>query len=227
VPAPTLLAPQEQEAQSLRGQVTFRWAYPKPLEADQAFQVLIWKEGQSHDGAAQIWTGTEQTIDLDVVLPQRGGTGEYFWTVVVRQKNTDKLLSPEPGPWRLVYVGSEAPPNKCAGVCEQCTSWDVWDELPCAECGCTEPEEADSGFKPFMAAGSPRYLVVARSAPRPDSRDVQPGDSLQGQGRNLVERLNLAITGRILTGSTWTDGEPHLPPLLLRWLEVLFPGNGA
>jgi hypothetical protein len=146
VPAPTLLAPEEKDAQALRGQVTFRWTYPKPLGADQAFQVLIWKEGQSHDGAAQLWTGTEQTIDLDVVLPARGGTGEYFWTVVVRQKDTEKLLSPEPGPWRLVYAGSEAPPppNKCAGVCEKCTSWADWDPL-CQECGCATPEAYD-GF---------------------------------------------------------------------------------
>lgn len=141
-PAPTLLAPEEKDAGSLSGRVTFRWAYPQPLKADQAFQVLIWKQGQSHDGAAELWTGTEQTIDLDVVLPQRGGTGEYFWTVVVRQKGTDKLLSPEATAWRLVYAGSQAqppPPNKCAGVCDRCTSWDNWDSL-CEECGCTPPE---------------------------------------------------------------------------------------
>ena len=141
-PAPTLLAPEEKDAGSLSGRVTFRWAYPQPLKADQAFQVLIWKQGQSHDGAAELWTGTEQTIDLDVVLPQRGGTGEYFWTVVVRHKDTDKLLSPEAAAWRLVYAGPQAqppPPNKCAGVCDRCTSWDNWDSL-CEECGCTPPE---------------------------------------------------------------------------------------
>ncbi|MEJ2208680.1 MAG: FHA domain-containing protein [Anaerolineae bacterium] len=143
VPAVTLLAPTEAEAGSLSGQVTFRWAYPQPLQADQAFQILIWKEGQSHDGAAELWTGTEQTIDLDVVLPQRGGSGEYFWTVVVRHKDTHELLSPEAGPWRLVYAGAGAapptypPPNRCAGVCDDCQSWN-WRPI-CDECSCPKP----------------------------------------------------------------------------------------
>lgn len=168
-PPPTLLAPREEDAQSLRGQVTFRWAYPQPLKADQAFQVLIWKEGQAHNGAAQLWTQTEQIIDLDVVLPQRGGTGEYFWTVIVREKGTEKALSPEARPWRLIYAGAEAPPpNKCAGVCEKCTSWDSWSDL-CAECNCPEPD-LSSGIRPFVggsAAGHPpatSFQPIAGSA---------------------------------------------------------------
>jgi hypothetical protein len=126
-PAPTLLAPQEKDAESLRGQVTFVWSYPRPLEADEAFQVLIWREGEPHWGAAELWTGTEQLIDLDTVLPQRGGPGEYVWTVVVREKGTEQLLSPEAAPWRLTYLGPWDPcascdcQNKCRqGACDSC-----------------------------------------------------------------------------------------------------------
>ena len=126
-PPPTLLAPQEKDAESLRGQVTFAWSYPRPLEADEAFQVLIWMEGEPHWGAAELWTGTEQLVDLDTVLPQRGGPGEYYWTVVVREKGTEQLLSPEAGPWRLTYLGPWDPcascdcQNQCRqGACDPC-----------------------------------------------------------------------------------------------------------
>lgn len=114
-PSATLIAPREEDAGSLRGQVTFRWSYPRPLEENEAFQVLAWKEGDSHWGIAEPWTETEQTIDLDGVLPQRAGTGEYFWTVVVLERDTERLLSPEAPPWRLNYLGP-------------------WD--PCAACDC-------------------------------------------------------------------------------------------
>jgi hypothetical protein len=114
-PPPTLLAPREEDAGSLRGQVTFVWSYPRALEENEAFQVLAWKEGDPHWGIAGPWTETEQTIDLDGVLPQRAGTGEYFWTVVVLERGTERILSPEAPPWRLNYLGP-------------------WD--PCAACDC-------------------------------------------------------------------------------------------
>jgi hypothetical protein len=113
-PPPTLLAPEEKDAGSLHGQVTFRWSYPKQLASGEAFQVLIWKVDQPHWGAAELWTGTQQTINLDVVLPQRGGNGEYFWTVVVRELGTEKLLSPEAPPWRLTY----SPPQDVCAACD-------------------------------------------------------------------------------------------------------------
>ena len=125
-PPPTLLAPEEKDAQSLQGQVLFQWSYPRPLNADEAFQVLIWQEGQPHWGVAELWTETEQLINLDGVLPQRGGPGDYFWTVVVREKGTEQLLSPEAAPWRLTYqpwdpcAGCDCQ-NQCRkGACDSC-----------------------------------------------------------------------------------------------------------
>jgi hypothetical protein len=128
-PPPTLLAPLEKDAGSLRGAVTFRWSYPRPLNQNEAFQVLIWKEGDPHWGAAELWSETEQTIDLDGVLPQRAGTGEYLWTVVVREKGSEKVLSPEASPWRLNYLGdpcaacdcnSQCRQNNCESCCDAC-----------------------------------------------------------------------------------------------------------
>lgn len=130
-PPPTLLSPEEKDAASLRGQVTFRWSYPRPLNSDEAFQVLVWQEGQPHWGVAQLWMDTEQVVDLDSVLPQRGGPGDYLWTVVVREKGTEQLLSPEAAPWRLTYLGPWDPcaacdcnnlcrQGNCAECCEKC-----------------------------------------------------------------------------------------------------------
>ena len=124
-PPVTLIAPLEKDAASLRGNVTFKWSYPRPLNADEAFQVLIWQEGQPHWGAASLWTETEQTIDLDAVLPQRGQPGPFFWTVVVRRTGTEELLSPEGSPWRLTWIGDPCVACNCqtscrSGHCESC-----------------------------------------------------------------------------------------------------------
>jgi hypothetical protein len=134
-PAPTLIAPLQQDAGSLRGQVTFKWSYPRPLGENEAFQVLAWKGSDAHYGVAELWTETEQTIDLDGVLPGRAGTGDYFWTVVVVEKSSGRILSPEPTPWVLTYLGPWDPCASCDcnsqckdGNCAEC----------CAECcgGC-------------------------------------------------------------------------------------------
>lgn len=109
-PPPTLVGPREEDAGSLHGPVTFEWSYPQGLGEDEAFQVLIWKQGQPHDGAAEFWTETRQTIDLDGVLPERGGTGEYLWSVVVVQRDTERRLSPEAAHWRFRYIGPHLPP---------------------------------------------------------------------------------------------------------------------
>jgi len=86
--------------------VTFKWKYYRSLEASEAFQVLIWKEGeQQHLGAAELWRQTEQTINLDDILPARGGPGYYNWTVVVVNRTNEKPFSREATPWRFRYVG--------------------------------------------------------------------------------------------------------------------------
>jgi hypothetical protein len=98
------VAPREQDAESLQGKVRFSWSYPQGLAPGEAFQVLIWQQGESHDGAAGYWTGYEQTINLDEV-PQMDQPGEYLWSVVVVDTATDKRLSPGAAPWRLYFIG--------------------------------------------------------------------------------------------------------------------------
>ena len=139
-PAPSLVSPTEDQAREVRGQVTFSWSYPRALSDGEGFQVLIWKEGQPHNGAAGLTRETQQTIDLDVVLPGRGGGGDYFWTVVVRRDAPgEALLSPEANPRRLVYAPQESGPplpNECASFdCERCFSWDTENPL-CTQCEC-------------------------------------------------------------------------------------------
>ena len=105
LPSPGLTGPAPASEQ--QEFVTFEWSYAATLGSEEAFQVLIWKEGASeHPGAAKSWGGTRQTIDLDYV-PQLmdGGAGQYFWSVVVVRRSTDERLSPEALPRRFTYLG--------------------------------------------------------------------------------------------------------------------------
>jgi hypothetical protein len=140
--SPVLVAPLAKDAQSVQGKVTFQWSYSRSLRSGEAFQVLIWKEGQSHDGAAELVRNTEQTIDLDILLPQRGGPGEYLWTVVLRDSSTEKKLSPEAPPWRLNYTAGSSPQGDTegkgtgCGLCD-CENWCKGEScMPCCERCC-------------------------------------------------------------------------------------------
>jgi serine/threonine protein phosphatase PrpC len=111
LPVPDLTSPAP--ASNQRGSVTFAWSYPGTLGSEEAFQVLIWKDGASaHLGAAQVWGQTEQPIDLDHV-PQLvdGGAGLYYWSVVVVRKGTDERLSSEASPRRFTYLGPASLPT--------------------------------------------------------------------------------------------------------------------
>jgi serine/threonine protein phosphatase PrpC len=121
LPAAQLVAPKEQDAESSTGEVTFRWTYPQPLKAGQAFQVLIWKEGDTqHLGAAEPTLLTQQSINLDAILVSRGGPGQYYrWSVVVVVKDTGEGLSAEAGPWRLYYIGPRGTPEPTVGPSPQ------------------------------------------------------------------------------------------------------------
>jgi len=106
VPAPILLAPREENAASLHGSTTFEWSYPRALRADEAFQVLIWQEGQTHAGVYPLGRETNAVVRLDDV-PQvkTAGAGTYFWSVVVVQARTETKLSSEASPWQFNYSG--------------------------------------------------------------------------------------------------------------------------
>jgi hypothetical protein len=106
-PAPELVQPVEESSGPLRGLVTFQWRYPRPLGDDEAFQVLIWMEGEVHGEVAESVSDTEQSIDLDATLPGKGGPGVYYWSVVVLDRETGDRLSPEAPAWCLVYAGPE------------------------------------------------------------------------------------------------------------------------
>jgi serine/threonine protein phosphatase PrpC len=109
MPSPLLTSPASSSDQ--QGFVTFEWRYTGALGQDEAFQVLIWKEGASdHPGAAQSWSEPRQTIDLDHV-PQlvTGGPGPYLWSVVVVRRGTDERLSPEAPPRDFTYLGPVVP----------------------------------------------------------------------------------------------------------------------
>jgi serine/threonine protein phosphatase PrpC len=112
LPPAQLVAPKETDAESSTGGVVFRWTYPQSLKAGETFQVLIWKEGATeHLGAAEYTQQTEQKINLDGILPARGGPGQYRWSVVVVMIDTGGRLSPEASPWRLTYVGPQTTPG--------------------------------------------------------------------------------------------------------------------
>jgi serine/threonine protein phosphatase PrpC len=104
---PALVAPLPRDAGSLHGQVTFAWRFAGELDAGDGFQVLIWKGDMPHNGAAEFVRRTQQVIDLDRLLPTRGGQGEYLWSVIVVDMETGDRLSPEASPWQLTYIGPQ------------------------------------------------------------------------------------------------------------------------
>jgi hypothetical protein len=98
-PAPELLEPELNA--SLSGRVNFKWSYSSTLGENEAFQVLIWQGEEPHHGAAQLVGRTQQSIDLDGHLR---ASGEYWWSVVVREIDTEHPLSPEASPRRFTYA---------------------------------------------------------------------------------------------------------------------------
>jgi serine/threonine protein phosphatase PrpC len=110
LPAPTLEAPAP-DAQ-LQGEQTFQWSHPrKILPLGTAFEVLIWRQGETaHNGAAEAVRTQMQTINLDNVQQiLTGGAGEYYWSVRVIRKSDGTALSPEAPSRRFVYMGTGQP----------------------------------------------------------------------------------------------------------------------
>ena len=107
--SPQLLEPPADDSQSYHGPLTFRWSYSGEMGPDDAFQVLIWQEGDaSHDGAYAPTQELEQEIDLDEVdrLVQ-GEPGPYLWSVVVVDSTSEERLGPEANPREFVYAGPQ------------------------------------------------------------------------------------------------------------------------
>jgi hypothetical protein len=121
----------------INGHVTFRWSYPRPLAPDEGFQVLAWKDGNPHWGVAGLTGETQQTVNLDGVLPGRGGAGDYWWTVVVRELGTEDLRSPEASPRRFTYLGASSGGGGSGeepGPCDACVCQNQCNSRVCHEC---------------------------------------------------------------------------------------------
>ncbi len=105
LPKPILTSPLPSVA--LQGVHRFEWTYSRTLGPNQAFQVLIWKEGETdRRGAADSQTNPWQEINLDAVPKLNSdGPGEYLWSVVVVDSKTDKPISPEATPRKFIYLG--------------------------------------------------------------------------------------------------------------------------
>jgi hypothetical protein len=106
---PELLKPPADDSQSYHGPLTFRWSYSGEMGPDDAFQVLIWQEGDaSHNGAFAPTQEIEQEINLDEVdRLVLGEPGPYLWSVVVVDSTGDERLGPEASPREFVYAGPQ------------------------------------------------------------------------------------------------------------------------
>jgi len=105
LPKPILSSPLASVA--LHGVIRFEWTYSRTLGRNQAFQVLIWKEGETeHRGAADSQQDPWQDINLDAVPKLiSDGPGEYLWSVVVVDSRTDDPISLEATPRKFIYLG--------------------------------------------------------------------------------------------------------------------------
>jgi hypothetical protein len=99
IPAPILLAPAPNEVAS--GGMTFSWRWDgRPLAANEAFEVRLWKDGQpAHFGAAEPTRNFSLPIDVGSAYGVRqGGSGQYWWTVALVQMNPYQPVGPEAPP---------------------------------------------------------------------------------------------------------------------------------
>jgi eukaryotic-like serine/threonine-protein kinase len=110
IPAPVLIRPSD--GFSTTGRVNnFAWTWPgEALDANQGFEVRIWRDGQpDHYGAAGIVRG-QTWLRLDDVRTaygvQQGGPGSYHWTVALVQVEPYKRIGPEAPPRTLLVDSS-------------------------------------------------------------------------------------------------------------------------
>jgi len=91
---PKLLVPEDEAV--LDGRVIFAWDWNGELKKDQAFELRMWKEDQSHDRVGELQTEPELEIDLDTVVPELPGEeAECLWTVAVVRTSPYGSLSEE------------------------------------------------------------------------------------------------------------------------------------
>jgi serine/threonine protein phosphatase PrpC len=98
LPAAPVTLGQPEIGARLSGVVTFTWMHHGALEASQAFQLLVWREGQEGDFLHVSPPARQESYDLDLdeVL---GGSGEdeFLWSVrIVRAGNGEPLTDKAP-----------------------------------------------------------------------------------------------------------------------------------
>jgi hypothetical protein len=99
---PKLLAPEDEAV--LDGGVTFAWDWDGELKKDQAFELRMWKEAQSHDRVGELAEEPEVEIDLDEVVPELPGEqNRCFWSVAVVRTSPYSSLSDEADPRSFEY----------------------------------------------------------------------------------------------------------------------------
>jgi serine/threonine protein phosphatase PrpC len=193
LPSPGLTSPAPASEQ--QGFVTFEWTYTGTLGDEEAFQVLIWKEGSSeHPGAATSWGKKQQTIDLDYV-PQLidGGAGKYLWSVVVVRKDTDERLSDEAPPRRFTYLGPDSPSTPTPTA----TNIGIATKVPPTPTSTPEPTEAPTDEGPPSVPTVPTVELSSRSWTKDPAREVQPPvESLQFATRCRVKATALRLRSR-------------------------------
>jgi hypothetical protein len=107
LPAPALIGPPD--GVSASGPMRFEWSWSGPaLDPNQGFEVRLWRENQpEHYGAAAPVSETSATINVGgAYAVQQGGTGSYFWTVALVQRDPYVRLGPEAPPRVLLVTGA-------------------------------------------------------------------------------------------------------------------------
>ena len=95
-PAPTLLVPAPGEVLTSKYPVRFEWQWdgpPLPENAKFDLRIRSEKQREMREGAVEPTTGTSTVVDLQYVpVIKKYGPGRYFWTVVVMDTQTRKVV---------------------------------------------------------------------------------------------------------------------------------------
>jgi serine/threonine protein kinase len=103
---PKLLVPEDGAV--LDGRVIFAWDWDGELKKDQAYELRMWKEDQSHDRAGELQGEPELEIDLDTVVPELPGEeNQCSWSVAVVRESPYGSLSEEAEPRSFLYGEEE------------------------------------------------------------------------------------------------------------------------
>ena len=95
---------QPSDGSEAAGKVTFTWSWNgAPLGASQGFELLIWRQGPDHTGAAPPVRDTSLELDLSSYAQ-----GSYLWSVVLVQMQPYRRISTEAPP-RVINVPGRKP----------------------------------------------------------------------------------------------------------------------